>query len=464
MRVLSTVKPTSEQLPLIQNYSAGTLVVRGAAGSGKTTTALLRLKFVTRYWEERVRDGHVQGPVRALVLTYNRTLRGYIEALAESQVSTEAVDLDVSTFGRWSYNSADTAGFDPDKASRRLRQLATRIPLDREFLVSEADYALSRFLPEDIETYLEVIRQGRGRSPQMDKDMRRRLLDEVLEPYSDWKSETGVQDWNDLAVEMAVQQNTDPYHVVVVDEAQDFSANQARGVINHLAEQHSATWVMDAAQRIYPRHFTWREVGLDVGPKNSRRLAKNHRNTRQIAAFAMPLLSTVELTDDGTTPDFESCDEDGPPPVVIRGRFSGQMDFLIQALERILPSKEAVAVMHAQGGGWFSEVRKRLTEAGIVYEDISGQSDWPAEDVDVVLSTMHSAKGLEFDHVFIVGLNQEVTPHGADPGDSILENYLRLLAMAVGRARKSATIGFKPEEASTLTTYMEPGTFVEVDV
>jgi hypothetical protein len=88
MKTLGNVTPTSEQLTVIDNSSPDFWLIRGAAGSGKTTTALLRLKFLVRYWRERRADLGLEAPVRVLVLTFNRTLRGYIAELAEQQIST----------------------------------------------------------------------------------------------------------------------------------------------------------------------------------------------------------------------------------------------------------------------------------------------------------------------------------------------------------------------------------------
>ena len=63
------------------------------------------------------------------------------------------------------------------------------------------------------------------------------------------------------------------------------------------------------------------------------------------------------------------------------------------------------------------------------------------------------AKGLEFDHVLLPGLSQEVTPHGTEEGDADLEIYRRMLAMAAGRARKTIMAGFKPGEESSLISF-----------
>jgi superfamily I DNA/RNA helicase len=77
----------------------------------------------------------------------------------------------------------------------------------------------------------------------------------------------------------------------------------------------------------------------------------------------------------------------------------------------------------------------------------------------VALSTLHSAKGLEFDHVVICELHSDVTPHGIAHNDSRLEVLRRLLAMGIGRARFTVTVGYDRTRASTLVRYLDPSTF-----
>jgi hypothetical protein len=177
-----------------------------------------------------------------------------------------------------------------------------------------------------------------------------------------------------------------------VDEAQDFSANQIRAVMRWLAARHSATFVMDAVQRIYPRGFMWREAGVEVVPAQSYRLRSNHRNTKQIAAFAAPLVADLPIEDDGTLPDFEACVTKGPKPVVVRGPFSAQMDWIISYLAD-LPNGESVALLHPKGGGWFDYVRRRLDDAGLDYVDLTRRREWPQGAEQIGLSTLHSPRG-----------------------------------------------------------------------
>jgi superfamily I DNA/RNA helicase len=98
------------------------------------------------------------------------------------------------------------------------------------------------------------------------------------------------------------------------------------------------------------------------------------------------------------------------------------------------------------------------------FAEITRTTDWPGGEENIALCTMHSAKGLEFDHVIILGLNAQVTPHGGEEGDAELDNLRRLLAMAVGRARTSLIMGYKPQDASSLVGVLNPETYDLVDV
>jgi len=462
MRILPEVKPTAEQLPILHDTRPGVVLIKGAAGSGKTTTALMRLKHLCDYWQKRkLRNGDTEA-VRVLVLTFNQTLEGYIEALAAQQVATgDSLHLEVSTFAKFAWELIDhKLNVDDVAAKAILRGLCNSFGDDVEFLMGEVEYLMSRFEPASLEDYETVRREGRGLSPRMETATRRRLLDDVVYPYIALKSTMKIADWNDLALAAGKVQGK-PWDVIVVDETQDFSANQMRTVMNQIGEDYSVTFVMDSAQQIYPRWFTWKEAGVTL--VDTYTLASNHRNTREIAAFALPIITGLTIGTNGALPNLSATTASGPKPVVLEGKHGDQVRYAIaNIVDKANLTDESVVFLQPWGKGWFREIKKQLDKNSVPWVSLQAQSEWPGGDETVAISTFHSAKGLEFDHVIILGLTDEVTPHGDEANDSQLESLRRLVAMGIGRARKTVTLGYKPEDASTLVDYLDPATFTKV--
>ena len=79
-------------------------------------------------------------------------------------------------------------------------------------------------------------------------------------------------------------------------------------------------------------------------------------------------------------------------------------------------------------------------------QSISLQTDMDNldENIETVkLMTMHNAKGLEFDHVFIVGMEDGLIPHSRSIDDvQKLEEERRLLYVAITRAKKSVHLTY----------------------
>ena len=331
MKTLPRINATAEQLPIVSQNRLGVEIIRGAAGSGKTSTALLRLKSLFHMFAARRRREADNQPVHALVLTFNRTLAGYIRNLAEHQNTDDIeVSLEIETFGRWAMSRLNYPNIRDQMTKDKLHSLAGRVGhLTIDYIVSEVEYLLGRFKPDDLQDYITAERTGRGALPRIDIRLRQKIVAEVVDPYLEWMERNNVLDWNSLAIQM--QRDIDPigYDIVVTDESQDFSANQLRAIRHHLAQDHAVTFVIDTAQRIYARGFTWAEAGYTIRPERSHMLRQNHRNTREIAAFAAGVLQGMAIDDDGALPNLNSAQSTGPIPVVLKGLYRNQAQWAL---------------------------------------------------------------------------------------------------------------------------------------
>ena len=418
-------------------------------------------------FSERRRRHDNSAPVRALLLTFNKTLAGYVRALAESQISQDGqVDLEITTFANWAMSALGNPNVNERSARTRLRHLADELnALTPDYILKEAEYLLGRFPLAELDQYIEAERTGRGSTPRVDRSLRRLLLDQVVLPYNEWLDQQRMLDWHRIAEAMRTSVPSLAYDVVIVDESQDFSANQLRAIRHHLAPEHAITFVIDTAQRIYARGFTWREAGFEVLPSRSHKLRVNHRNTRQIARFAAGILSGLRFDDDGALPNLHAAQTNGPLPLIIRGRYQQQAEWAINHIDQTIDlAQDSVGLLKPQGGAWFSEIQRHLTSSTISFVDITRRSDWPAGPENVATSTFYSAKGLEFDHVFILGFNAQNTHYDDPEVDDQVFVLRRLLAVAVARAKKTVVIGYKPGEHSRLIDYFLPGTYTEFDL
>src|SRR5439155_2149167 len=79
-------------------------------------------------------------------------------------------------------------------------------------------------------------------------------------------------------------------------------------------------------------------------------------------------------------------------------------------------------------------------------EEIALDTEREEEDENtgdaVTLITMHSCKGLEFPHVYIVGLEEGLLPHARSKAEGTLEEERRLFYVAITRAMRTLTLSY----------------------
>jgi len=89
-------------------------------------------------------------------------------------------------------------------------------------------------------------------------------------------------------------------------------------------------------------------------------------------------------------------------------------------------------IAHAEKGGKLDDFIQRLTLLADRNDDESGDA--------VRLMTVHAAKGLEFDHVYIVGMEEGSFPHRNAVEEQRMEEERRLMYVALTRARFCLTL------------------------
>ena len=90
------------------------------------------------------------------------------------------------------------------------------------------------------------------------------------------------------------------------------------------------------------------------------------------------------------------------------------------------------------------EGKETLSEiiAHMCLMDLLERNQEEAEENAISLMTMHTAKGLEFPYVFIIGAEEEILPHANSMEDDGLEEERRLAYVGITRAQKFLTITF----------------------
>ena len=226
------------------------------------------------------------------------------------------------------------------------------------------------------------------------------------------------------------------WDAILVDEGQDFSPDMARVLLALLPEYGSLTVAQDEHQCLYqPDAGGWTPVTIP-GLK-TRRLSRQYRNTRQIAALAARVL--------GLAPeDAEASGADGPEPRWLAsadGR--AQVEEVATAVAELvragIPMSEIAVLYVRNRNGAVDNLAEALVEAlearGVLARwaarDTASKRGYDITTDSVTISTIHSAKGLDFAQVFLLGLD-DLAPHD--------DKARRLAHVGMTRAREGLTL------------------------
>lgn len=455
---LKQVNPTPEQRKIFFLNPDQPALLSGRAGSGKTTTAILRAKQLINFYKRQGLEPRVG------FFVFNNTLKNYLEPLAN--IYLQGANFEVWVIDKWCKNFLETRGLlnyiiaDESLCKFCLKQaieaikLSSRNPrlinyLGYDFLVEEINYLLGRF-GSDTMNYIESERIGRGSNPNIDDQTKRLIAEELVPAYQLALEESNYIDWNYLREQvfsfMRAGAEYEKYDILVVDEAQDLSALQIKILLELTSsDTNSITFIRDTTQRIYKNNYIWDDININFGISSKLDLQKNYRNTHEIAMVAASLMQSTLLEEDDIdilNPDL--TETSGLKPIWVRARYIHQQQYLLNKLGNIDISTESVGILHMRMSD-VNELAGKLWSLG--YDNcflLREEDNLKDASGGIYISTLHSAKGLEFDHVFIIGYDDFFAPgpyklsHRSTSAH--LSAHRKLLYTAITRARKTLTI------------------------
>ena len=98
----------------------------------------------------------------------------------------------------------------------------------------------------------------------------------------------------------------------------------------------------------------------------------------------------------------------------------------------------------------------------VMLSDILDKQKQDADNNEVNLMTLHASKGLEFKHVFIVGVEEEILPHRVSVAEDAIEEERRLFYVGITRAMQTLTLSHcKVRKRFGETVSCDPSRFLE---
>lgn len=441
--------------------------IKGVAGSGKTTVALYRAKHLLET------QGNLFQESKVVIFTFNRTLANYIQAIrplitggysAEndsiSPKSPAGLNVHVTNFHKWAFHFTGISrgqtiegNVQKNLISLAIFEIDPNAPFDNkhnvlkkhlDFFVDEISWIKGNLI-NSLREYLQAKRVGRGTADRITaKD--REVIWKVFQQYQKLLNDRAKIDFDDYAIlaldKITNSDFTPPFTHIIIDEAQDLNKAQIL-VLSQLVtpETNSISIIADAAQRIYKSGFVWSEVGLNVRGGRTIEFKKNYRNTIQIANAALSLLEKEQDKSDFT--EVEQGIRDGKKPRV--GYFDDYMEQANQVLSdlQLLKDTDQISstVILSRKYKSLERIQETLKNNGYDFELIKNNSHVNYNSDCIKLSVMSSIKGLEFNNVIIIDLNEDIIPSpeglSGDNDDYHISTERRLLYTSMTRARNN---------------------------
>ena len=439
-----------EQKKIAHSEPNGHSLIKGVAGSGKTTVGICRIPFLLNNYCF-TQDDYI------LFVTFNKTLIKYVDYLykkieKQSEYNSFLADnekvvistissimhkyyLDFIKINNLQYQIIETVKSREIIAEgiSKLKKMYPKLNIlhhkNVEFLLQEINWIKACNYME-LEEYQNADRLGKTKTQEADKPQKliknsetRKAIFDLMQYYDKKAKEMGYISYYDtelIALEQIKNNVGQKYTHIIVDESQDLTKVQLMFLqkLYNPKDYSSITFIVDTAQSIYShswlvsgRSFT--SIGFNMKGKSDS-LSKNFRTTTQISEAAYSLIEKdIDIIDDENFVKPYLIDKQGKYPVYkIYKDDKSQANYIIEEIQNNLSSKydyKDIAII-ARLSNQLDDIKEILEAKGLKCELINREGA-NFDSKSIKLLTMHSAKGIEFKVVFIIGLNNTVIPY-----------------------------------------------------
>lgn len=441
--IISTIQ--KEQNKIIRNEKAGTLIIQGVAGSGKTSIALHRIAFLLYRFKDRLSAKNVT------IVSPNKVFGDYISNVLPELGEEPIYELSFADIANVQLEGV--IDFEPDKdpietedtawaervrfkstldfvkqMDRFIAQMPTVIfePADYTYgrFTAKADWISERFLAyrkypvkQRLPMVANDVFDRFDTNNYMEEDLpnRRTILKAInkmvrvknaLSLYKEFYQyikrpdmlvmpAKGTLEWADVfpfiylyAAYEGLKESTIIRHLVI-DEMQDYTPIQY-SVINRLFKC-SKTILGDFGQSVNPNHsHTLDDIRQLYDTAEFVELTKSYRSTYEIISFAKQIKCTGKI---------DAIERHGEPPALIKCRSRN---------DELLRIKSGIEAFSQTTYSSLGILTKTNREAKSLYDELSQHSNVHLISPEsshfingISITSIQMSKGLEFDEVII---------------------------------------------------------------